>query len=222
MVQWIDHRRVQDIFIPWKTNQKPDKPSNYTYEKQSRHDYRDTRYHFRNSYFLRESLLYSTDRSRSTNDTWLQLLRRSHYWTWITPCVTVHFFSCSTSLQKEMYMAFNVSKWYLLFQNETLLNSTLAKLLRRVLKMAAYNDSSSFVVLINVKDSLKDATRSTKWNSVQDHQMSTFHPRAKTMLISFDFYWFRLEQREKSSSNNWNATKHLFWRKSITPVASLA
>ena len=61
-----------------------------------------------------------------------------------------------------MYMAFNVSKWYLLFQNETLLNSTLAKLLRRVLKMAAYNDSSSFVVLIKVKDSLKHATRSTK------------------------------------------------------------
>ena len=87
-----------------------------------------------------------------------------------------------------MYMAFNVSKWYLLFQNETLLNSTLAKLLRRVLKMAAYNDSSCFVVLINVKDSLKDATKSTKSNSVQHHQMSTFHPRAKTMPISFDFY----------------------------------
>ena len=48
------------------------------------------------------------------------------------------------------------------FKNEMWLNSTQAKLLRRVLKMAAYNDSSGFVVFINVKDSLKDAARSTK------------------------------------------------------------
>ena len=61
-----------------------------------------------------------------------------------------------------MDTALNVSKWCLLFQNEKLLNSTQAKLLRRVLKMAAYNDSSGFVVSINVKDSLKDAARSTK------------------------------------------------------------
>ena len=61
-----------------------------------------------------------------------------------------------------MYTAFNVSKWCLLFQNENLLNSTQTKFLRRVLKMAAYNDSSGFVVFINVKDSLKDAARSTK------------------------------------------------------------
>ena len=88
-----------------------------------------------------------------------------------------------------MYMAFNVSKWYLLFQNETLLNSTLAKLLRRVLKMAAYNDSSCFVVLINVKDSLKDVKGQRNqivFNII--NEMSTFHPRAKTMPISFDFY----------------------------------
>ena len=49
-----------------------------------------------------------------------------------------------------------------MFQNEKLLNSTQAKLLRRVLKMAAYDSSSGFVVFINVKDSLKDAARSTK------------------------------------------------------------
>ena len=61
-----------------------------------------------------------------------------------------------------MDTAFNVSKWCLLFQNEKLLNSAQAKLLRRVFKMAAYNDSSGFVVFINVKDSLKDAARSTK------------------------------------------------------------
>ena len=56
---------------------------------------------------------------------------------------------------KDMYTAFNVSKWCLLFQNEKLLNSTQAKLLRCVLKMAAYNDSSGFVFFINVKDSLR-------------------------------------------------------------------
>ena len=61
-----------------------------------------------------------------------------------------------------MDTAFNVSKWCLLFQNEKFVNSAQAKLLRRVLKMAAYNDSSGFVVFINVKDSLKDAARSTK------------------------------------------------------------
>ena len=61
-----------------------------------------------------------------------------------------------------MYTAFNVSKWCLLFQNEKLLNSTQATLLRRVLKVAASIDSSGFVVFINVKDSLKDAARSTK------------------------------------------------------------
>ena len=61
-----------------------------------------------------------------------------------------------------MDTAFNVSKWCLLFQNEKLLNPAQAKLLRRVLKMTACNDSSGFVVFINVKDSLKDAARSTK------------------------------------------------------------
>ena len=52
-----------------------------------------------------------------------------------------------------------------MFQNEKLLNSTQAtqaKLLGRVLKMAAYDSSSGFVVFINVKDSLKDVARSTK------------------------------------------------------------
>ena len=63
---------------------------------------------------------------------------------------------------KDLYTAFNVSKWCLLFQNEKLLNSIQAKLLGRVLKMAAYDSSSGFVVFINVKDSLKDAARSTK------------------------------------------------------------
>ena len=94
---------------------------------------------------------------------------------------------------------------HLMFQNEKLLNSTQAtqaKLLGRVLKMAAYDSSSGFVDFINVKDSLKDVARTTKWNRIQHHQMWTFHPRqshwwAKTMSISFDLYWFRLEQRRE-------------------------
>ena len=94
---------------------------------------------------------------------------------------------------------------HLMFQNEKLLNSTQAtqaKLLGRVLKMAAYDSSSGFVVFINVKDSLKDVARSTKWNRIQHHQVWTFQQRqshwwAKTMSISFDLYWFRLEQRRE-------------------------
>ena len=69
-----------------------------------------------------------------------------------------HLYNFASSWE-DMYVAFNVSKWHFLFQNENLLNSTQAKVLRRVLKIAAYNDRSCFVVLINVKDSLKDATR---------------------------------------------------------------
>ena len=123
-------------------------------------------------------------------------------------------FVCNFIPWKDLYTAFNVSKWCLLFQNEKLLNSISQQITRaraqmvrhwwkgRVLKMAAYDSSSGFVVFINVKDSLKDVARSTKWNRIQHHQMWTFHPRqshwwAKTMSISFDLYWFRLEQRRE-------------------------
>ena len=78
-----------------------------------------------------------------------------------------------------MYVAFNVSKWYLLFQNETLLNSTQAKLLRRVLKMAAYNDSSCIVVLINVKYSLKMLQGQRNEIVFNIIKMSTFYPSQK-------------------------------------------
>ena len=54
------------------------------------------------------------------------------YRTIFSPVAHLHNFASSW---KDVYMAYNVSKWYLLFQNETSVNSTQAKLLRRVLKM---------------------------------------------------------------------------------------
>ena len=130
---------------------------------------------------------------------WLLLLRTKETFSPVAHLYNLRLCNFASSW-KDLYTAFNVSKWCLLFQNEKLLNSTQAKSLRRVLKMTAYIDWSGFVVFIYVKDSLKDAARSTKWNSIQHHQMWTFHPSqshwwANKMRISFDLYWFRLEQR---------------------------
>ena len=132
---------------------------------------------------------------------WLLLMRAKETFSPVAHLYNLRLCNFASSW-KDLYTAFNVSKWCLLFENEKLLNSTQAKLLGRVLKMAAYDSSSGFVVFINVKDSLKDAARSTKWNSIQHHQMWTFHPSqshwwAKTMSISFDLYWFRLEERRE-------------------------